>query len=72
MTREEAVAYFKDMNGCTYGDVEPIQMTINALDKCDKIQQIISDWGNVPWATSRTIMQDTLLKIADVLEKEEV
>lgn len=33
MTREEAIAYFKDMNECTYGDVEPIQMAIKALDQ---------------------------------------
>lgn len=37
MTREEAIAYFKDMNECTYGDVEPIQMAIKALEQelCD-------------------------------------
>lgn len=33
MTREEAIAYFKDMNECTYGDVEPIQMAIKALEQ---------------------------------------
>ena len=33
MTREEAIAYFKDMNDCTYGDVEPIQMAIKALEQ---------------------------------------
>ena len=37
MTREEATAYFKDMNECTYGNVEPIQIAIKALEKepCD-------------------------------------
>jgi hypothetical protein len=33
MTLEEAIAYFKDMNECTYGDVEPIQMAIEAIEK---------------------------------------
>ena len=33
MTREEAIAYFKDMNDCTYGDVEPIQMEISDMEK---------------------------------------
>lgn len=32
MTREEAIAFFKDMNECTYGDVEPILMAIEALE----------------------------------------
>lgn len=41
MTREEAIAYFKDMNECTYGDVEPIQMAIKVLEQepvLDKIR----------------------------------
>ena len=33
MTREEAIEYFKDMNECTYGNVEPIQMAIKALEQ---------------------------------------
>ena len=33
MTGEEAIAYFKDMNECTYGNVEPIQMAIRALEQ---------------------------------------
>lgn len=33
MTREEAIEFFKDMNECTYGDVEPIQMAIKALEQ---------------------------------------
>lgn len=33
MTIDEAIAYFKDMNECTYGDVEPIQMAIKALEQ---------------------------------------
>ena len=46
MTREEAIAYFKDMNDCTYGDVEPIQMAIKALEQesaLDKIEEEIKD-----------------------------
>ena len=33
MTREEAIAFFRDMNECTYGNVEPIQMAIKALEQ---------------------------------------
>lgn len=33
MTREEAIAFFKDMNECTYDNLEPIQMAIEALEQ---------------------------------------
>ena len=33
MTREEAIAYFNDMNECTYGSAEPILMAIEALKR---------------------------------------
>ena len=41
--REEAIAYFKDMNECTYGNVEYIQMAIKALE-----QESCEDWYDVP------------------------
>lgn len=46
MTREEAIAYFKDMNECTYGDVEPIQMAIKALKQEHIFSQILEKTYN--------------------------
>lgn len=43
MTREEAIAYFKDMNECTYGDVEPIHMAIKALEQEPILDRIRAD-----------------------------
>lgn len=31
MKREEAIAFFKDMNECTYGNLEAVEMAIKAL-----------------------------------------
>lgn len=64
MTLEEII------KGLYRGDCKAIKEAVKVLDKCDKIQQIISHWDNVPWATSQTVMQATLLEIEDVLEKE--
>jgi hypothetical protein len=33
MTREEAIAFFRDMNECTYGNVEAVEMAIKALEQ---------------------------------------
>jgi hypothetical protein len=33
MTNEEAIAFFKDMNECTYGNLEPVEMAIKALEQ---------------------------------------
>ena len=33
MTREEAIAFFKDMNECTYGNLEAVEMAIKALEQ---------------------------------------
>lgn len=40
MTREEAIVFFKDMNECTYGNLEAIEMAIEALEQepCDKCE----------------------------------
>lgn len=32
MTREEAIAFFRDMNECTYGNLEAVEMAIKALE----------------------------------------
>ncbi len=33
MTREEAIAFFKDMNECTYENLEAVEMAIKALEQ---------------------------------------
>ena len=33
MTREEVIAFFKDMNECTYGNLEAVEMAIEALEQ---------------------------------------
>ena len=33
MTMEEAIAFFKDMNECTYGNLEAVEMAIKALEQ---------------------------------------
>lgn len=49
MTREEAIAFFKDMNECTYGNLEAVEMAIKALkqesseDVLDKIRNEMAD-----------------------------
>ncbi len=37
--REEAIAYFKDMDECTYGNVEYIQMAIKALETVEEFEK---------------------------------
>lgn len=46
MTREEAIAFFRDMNECTYGNLEAVEMAIKALEQesvLDKIEEEIKD-----------------------------
>lgn len=33
MTNREAIAFFKDMNECTYGNLEAVEMAIKALEQ---------------------------------------
>ena len=42
MTREEAIAFFKDMNECTYGNLEAVEMAIKALEQEPKTGHWIS------------------------------
>ena len=48
MTREEAIAFFEDMNECTYGNLEAVEMAIEALkqEPCDDAvsRQSVHDW----------------------------
>ena len=39
--REEAIAFFKDMNECTYGNVKHIQMAIKALEQEPREDEVI-------------------------------
>lgn len=68
MTREEAIAYFKDMNECTYGNVEPIQMAIKALEQepvLDKIRSEIQNLRNCSCSCSDGIIDD----VEDIIDK---
>ena len=40
MTREEAIAFFKDMNECTYGNLEAVDMAIKALEQKSILDKI--------------------------------
>ena len=65
--REEAIAYFKDMNECTYGNVEYIQMAIKALE-----QESCEDWYDVPsdemtLEQARQAVKDLRKKLAEDL-----
>lgn len=33
MNREKAIAFFRDMNECTYGNLEEVEMAIKALEQ---------------------------------------
>ena len=33
MTNEEAIAFFRDMNECTYGNLEAVEMAIKAIEQ---------------------------------------
>lgn len=40
MTVEEAIAFFKDMNECTYGNLEAVEMAIKALEQGNVLEKI--------------------------------
>ena len=42
MTKLEAIAFFMDMDECTYGGSEPIQMAIKALEEQDSILDLLN------------------------------
>jgi len=76
MTRDEAIAFFNDVNECTYGDCEPVEMAIKALEQKpyekfksakDHIYKLASDykcWDN-------RLTQDEALELCHILEKQE-
>lgn len=57
MTREEAIAFFRDMNECTYGNLEAVDMAIKALK-----QEPCED------CVSRKAVLNTLNRIDSVLD----
>jgi len=65
MTREEAIAFFRDMNECTYGNLEAVEMAIKALEQepiLDKIRkQIKSDLRGVEITLEVLVENDPLI-----------
>ena len=60
MFREEAIAFFVDMDECTYGGSEPIQMAIKALEQesvLDQIKQILDDCDLEAWEVLEKIKE---------------
>ena len=57
MSREDAIAFFKDMNECTYGNLEAVEMAIKALEKQDRIAQIIDDCDLEAWEVLEMIKE---------------
>lgn len=53
MTRKEAIAFFRDMNECTYGNLEAVEMAIKALEQepCEDAvsRQAVLDLINSDW-----------------------
>ena len=41
MTREKAIAFFKDMNECTYGNLEEVELAIKALHQMPYIKCLL-------------------------------
>lgn len=39
MTRKEAIAFFRDMNECTYGNLEAVEMAIKALETEEEFEK---------------------------------
>lgn len=73
MTREEAIVYFKNMNECTYGDVEPIQMAIKALEQgpvLDKIRAEIEQTAFMDVNDSKYIFVNRVNQIIDKYKAE--
>lgn len=66
--RQNAINHLKTHLGCVgYRDY-----LVAELEKLEQIEQIINEWNNdVPWVTSKDIMQSTLLRIQEVLEQEQ-
>ena len=60
MTKLEAIAFFMDMDECTYGGSEPIQMAIKALEQdsiLDQIKQILDDCDLEAWEVLEKIKE---------------
>lgn len=66
MTREEAIAFFEDMNECTYGNLEAVEMAISALSaegEYVKKEDILNELGD----TNMDILTDEVKEIVNGL-----
>lgn len=66
MTREEAIAFFEDMNKCTYGNLEAVEMAISALStegEYIKKEHILNELGD----TNMDILTNEVKEIVNSL-----
>ena len=79
MTKLEAIAFFMDMDECTHGASEPIQMAIKALKQesiLDKVKQAREEMDKLashkvrPISFDQAVAIDMCIKILDELIKE--
>ena len=68
MTREEAIAFFKDMNECTYGNLEAVEMAIKALEQEPILDKIRAEIDNA--LSDGMIHKKTVLGIIDKYKAE--
>lgn len=54
MTIEEAIAFFKDMNECTYGNLEAVEMAIRALKAMNQIYKITGGYAEALYQSETT------------------
>ena len=68
MTREEAIAFFKDMNECTDGNLEAVEMAIKALEQEPILDKIRAEIDNA--LSDGMIHKKTVLGIIDKYKAE--
>ena len=49
MTRDEAIAFFKDMQECTYDNCEAVDMAIKSLEKQEDFIKILFEIQEAVW-----------------------
>jgi len=55
MTREEkAISFFEDMNECTYGNLEAVEMAIRALKAMNQIYKITDGYAEALYQSETT------------------
>ena len=74
MTREEAIAFFEDMNECTYGNLEAVEMAIEALKQEPILDKIRAEIEQTSETVDGFLMHDgtkiTVLQIIDKYKAE--